>query len=107
MIPVGEYCRVKKDTTLFDAMHKLVEQGKKKALSHPHRDLLVEDEDGKIIGKVTMLDIFRSLEPSYFKLEEKQHPNALSTDFVQKSTLTSISGPNRFQAFAKEFRSNS
>lgn len=30
MIPAGEYCRVKKGTTLYEAMQMLVRQGKKK-----------------------------------------------------------------------------
>lgn len=84
MIPANEYCRVKKDTTLFEAMQFLVEQGEEKRLAHPHRDLLVEDVDGKVVGKVTMLDIFRYMEPSYLKMENQKHPNALSRDFVQK-----------------------
>ncbi|CCO23297.1 CBS domain-containing protein [Maridesulfovibrio hydrothermalis] len=84
MIPASEYCRVKKDTTLFDAMQFLVTQSEKKDLSHPHRDLLVEDEDGKVIGKVTMLDIFQHMEPAYFKVADQRHSTALSKDYVQK-----------------------
>lgn len=84
MIPASEYSRVKKDTTIFDAMQFLVKQGEENHLTHPHRDLLVEDADGKVIGKLTMLDIFRYMEPSYLKLENQRHPNALSRDFVQK-----------------------
>ncbi|WP_320174062.1 CBS domain-containing protein [Maridesulfovibrio sp.] len=84
MIPADEYCRVKKDTTLHEAMAQLVIQSEKKGLSHPHRDLLVEDEEGKIIGKVTMLDIFKSMEPNYFKKETGRHQNALTREYVQK-----------------------
>lgn len=84
MIPVEEYNRVKKDTTLFEALQCLTEQGEELNLPHPHRDLLVEDDEGKIIGKITMLDIFKHMEPSYLKMDNQHHPNALSMDFVQK-----------------------
>ena len=84
MIPADEYCRVKKDSTLQEAMAQLVIQSENKGLSHPHRDLLVEDENGKIIGKVTMLDIFKSMEPNYFRMENDRHQNALSREYVQK-----------------------
>ena len=84
MIPAEEYCRVKKETTLYEAMAQLVIQGKEKGLAHPHRDLLVEDDEGNIIGKVTMLDIFKSMEPGYFKMDYKSHPSVLSKEYVQK-----------------------
>ncbi|WP_432734595.1 CBS domain-containing protein [Maridesulfovibrio sp. FT414] len=84
MIPAEEYCRVRKETTLYEAMQILVCQGKEKNLAHPHRDLLVEDENGDIIGKVTMLDIFKSMEPSYFKMNYRDHPTVLGTEYVQK-----------------------
>ncbi len=84
MIPVEEYNRVKTDTTLFEALQCLAQQGEELNLPHPHRDLLVEDDNGKVVGKITMLDIFKHMEPSYFKMDDKHHPNALSMDFVQK-----------------------
>ncbi|WP_415715032.1 CBS domain-containing protein [Maridesulfovibrio sp.] len=84
MIPAEEYCRVKKDATLHEAMTQLVIQGEEKGRIHPHRDLLVEDDEGNIIGKVTMLDIFKSMEPNYFKMDYKDHPSVLSKEYVQK-----------------------
>lgn len=84
MIPVEEYTRVKKNTTLLAAMQGLTQQAEDENLPHPHRDLLVEDEGGMVIGKVTMLDIFKHMEPSYFKMDNTRHPNALSKDFVQR-----------------------
>ncbi|NDV22328.1 CBS domain-containing protein [Desulfovibrio sp. JC022] len=84
MIPVEEYNRVKEDTTLFEALQCLAQQGDELNLPHPHRDLLVENADGKVVGKITMLDIFKHMEPSYFKMDDQRHPGALSMDFVQK-----------------------
>ncbi|WP_320171903.1 CBS domain-containing protein [Maridesulfovibrio sp.] len=84
MIPAEEYCRVRKESTLQEAMLSLVKQGEENGLAHPHRDLLVEDADGNVVGKVTMLDIFRSMEPSYFKMDHLGHPSVLAKDYVQK-----------------------
>jgi hypothetical protein len=33
-----------------------------------HRDAVVVDKEGKFAGKVTMIDIFRALEPNYKKI---------------------------------------
>lgn len=84
MIPVKEYSRIRKDTTVHQAMLKLIKESEDKNLSHPHRDILVEDEDGNIIGKLTILDIFMHMEPSYFKLLAKNQNNFLDKNFVQR-----------------------
>ena len=84
MIPVKEYSRVSKDTTVHHAMLKLVKEGKDKNLPHPHRDILVENENEEIIGKLTILDIFMHMEPSYFKLLSKNQNNFLDKKFVQR-----------------------
>ncbi len=84
MIPVVEYSRVKEDTSVHAAMTELVKESKDKNLSHPHRDLLVEDSNGKVIGMVTMLDIFKHMEPSYFKLLSKNPSRFLDKSYVQK-----------------------
>lgn len=84
MIPADEYCRVRKDITLFEALQFIDNAKAEKKLAHHHHDLLVEDEHGKIVGKMTMIDIFHYMEPSYLKMTNQKHPNALSKDFVQK-----------------------
>ncbi|WP_319763917.1 CBS domain-containing protein [Maridesulfovibrio sp.] len=84
MIPVEEYNRVTKKTTLFEALLHLEQLDEEQKQLHPHRDLLVEDEEGNIVGKITMLDIFKHMEPAYFKMDNKHSPNSLNTDFVQK-----------------------
>ncbi len=84
MIPVKEYSRVNKDNTVHQAMLELVKEGKDKDLPHPHRDILVENQNGEIIGKLTILDIFMHMEPSYFKLLSKNQNNFLDKKFVQR-----------------------
>ena len=44
--------------------------------------VIVVDTDGTFLGKVTMIDIFRALEPNYKKIEPQQKMSMLSADFV-------------------------
>ena len=64
MIPLDNYIKVNEDDSLFDVIQTLE---KYKAAHHgrAHRDAVVVDKDNTFIGKVTMIDIFRALEPKY------------------------------------------
>jgi CBS domain-containing protein len=67
MVPLSEYVTVSSDATLFDAVMALREAQEKKATERKylHRAILALDENGATVGKVSMLDILRSLEPKY------------------------------------------
>jgi predicted transcriptional regulator len=68
MIPIESYVTVHEEDSLFDVIQTL--EGSKAAnKGRAHRDAVVVDEDGKFIGKVTMIDIFRALEPNYNKID--------------------------------------
>lgn len=67
MIPIESYVTVREEDSLFDVI-KALESSKVKNKGHAHRDAVVVDEEGKFIGKVTMIDIFRVLEPNYKKI---------------------------------------
>jgi hypothetical protein len=84
MIPISRYVSVKKTDTLIDGLQAL-DSARKSEAEHAHRDAIVVDDDGKFVGKVTMLDIFRVLEPNYKKLDEKRSKGALTQLFVQKA----------------------
>jgi Mg2+/Co2+ transporter CorC len=68
MIPIVDYVTVKEEDSLFDVI-QILERSKTKDKGHAHRDAVVVDDDGKFIGKVTMIDIFRALEPNYNKID--------------------------------------
>ncbi len=72
MVPLAEYATVSKDATLYDAVTVLekVQQGYNKS-RYPHRAILVYDENGNIVGKISQLDILRALEPQYDQMVEK------------------------------------
>jgi CBS domain containing-hemolysin-like protein len=83
MIPVSNYVTIKADNTLYDVFQVL--EAKKEAGGHAHRDAIVVDEDGNFKGKVTMIDIFKALEPNYKKLFKNYEDGTLTKDYVMNA----------------------
>lgn len=81
MIPISSYVTVKKENSLIEVLQAL-EADRKSKTDHAHRDTIVVDEDGKLIGKLTMIDIFRALEPNYKKIDPAQTKGTLTKKFV-------------------------
>jgi CBS domain containing-hemolysin-like protein len=66
MIPLSEYATVKKNDTLEHAIKTLYNAQKETSKdAYKHRAVLVYDDNGKIAGKVSFLDVLRALEPKY------------------------------------------
>ena len=68
MVPLSEYATVTEDATLYDAVLSLEEAQEKfedKHTRYQHRAILVLDKDGNVAGKLSQLDVLRSLEPKY------------------------------------------
>lgn len=91
MVPLAEYATVSKDATLYEAVAGLEKAQEDYIKSHyPHRAILVYDENRKIVGKISQLDILRALEPQYDQMLEKKGGSlarfGFSRDF-QKSML--------------------
>ena len=84
MIPILNYVTVQKENTLVEVLQSL-EQARKSENDHAHRDVIVVDANGVFIGKVTMIDVFRALEPNYSKVEQGQDKGVLTADFVMKA----------------------
>ena len=80
MIPISNYVTLKEDNTLFDVFQILEEN--KTTSARAHRDAIVLDENGRFKGKVTMLDIFRTLEPNYNKLFKNYEDGTLTKEYV-------------------------
>ena len=83
MIPISNYVIVKKGDTLVDVMQAL--ESARQEREHAHRDAIVVDDKGDFVGKVTMIDIFRSLEPNYKKFVTSSSAGTLTSDFVMKA----------------------
>lgn len=72
MVPLEEYATVSKNASLADAVLALEKaQMTLDPRQHKHRAVLVLDENGKVVGKLTMKDIIVALEPNYGKLESE------------------------------------
>ncbi len=84
MIPILDYGTVQKENTLVEVLRYL-EQARKSENEHAHRDAIVVDAKGVFIGKVTMIDVFRALEPNYAKVEQQQEKGVLTGDFVMNA----------------------
>lgn len=84
MIPIANYVTVKKENNLVEVLQAL-ENAKTSQEAHAHRDAIVVDDSGAFVGKVTMIDIFRSLEPNYKKVEKERSKGVLTQEFVKNA----------------------
>ncbi len=90
MIPLSEYATVNENDSLEKAIKMLYHS--QKILSsddYKHRAVLVFDNTGTIVGKVSSLDVLRALEPKYSQFGHSDHLAkmglsrfGLSTDFL-------------------------
>ena len=74
MVPLSYCLTVQKDYSLLDVFEAL-DQTRKSKNESLHKDSIVFDENGAFIGKVTMIDIFKALEPNYRRIKQ-QHKTA-------------------------------
>lgn len=64
MIPLSEYRTISTEANLFEAAQALAQvQAEYEKQPDLHRILLIADEHGEILGKISQLDIIRALEP--------------------------------------------
>ncbi|MBW1916119.1 MAG: CBS domain-containing protein [Deltaproteobacteria bacterium] len=66
MVPLSEYATVSRKATLYEAVVALEETlAGFDPTRHRHRAILIFDENNKIIGKISHIDILQALEPRY------------------------------------------
>lgn len=86
MIPLSEYAVVSEDAGLFEAVMALEKSQEKFDKSpYPHRAILVRDKSGKIVGKLSQIDVLMALEPKYKQIGEMKSISNLgfSKDFIK------------------------
>jgi len=72
MVPLSEYATVSDDASLFDAVLALDTAQKKYHLTkYAHRAVLIMDKQNHVVGKITQLDVLRSLEPKYKEMQDR------------------------------------
>jgi len=78
MLPLNKYATVSRGATLREAVLALEKaQMTLDPTRHKHRAILVLDESGKVVSKLTMKNILVALEPNYGKVE--------GTDVLERS----------------------
>ena len=88
MVPLGQYACIPEDATLYDAVVALEEARKKhEGVPYTYRAVLVADKSGRVKGKVSLLDLLRSLEPKYGEMGDlrKVSGSDLSTEFLRST----------------------
>lgn len=85
MVPKSEYATISGESNLFEAV-KVLEETRKKFVRSDYapRALLVFDNDSKIMGKLSMLDVLVALEPKYGEMGEirKFSTHGFSKNFI-------------------------
>jgi CBS domain-containing protein len=84
MIPIANYVTVKPENHL-PGLLQAIEKKRQSEKGHAHRDAIVIDEEGRFVGKVTMIDIFRSLDSGFRKMRTDGGEQTLTDHFVQKA----------------------
>jgi len=88
MVPLSEYAVVSGEATLHEAVTALEKaQEKFDKTRYRHRAILVFGENNQIVGKISQLDILRSLEPKYAKILE---PAMLSPEDLSPRYIKSV-----------------
>jgi Mg2+/Co2+ transporter CorB len=86
MVPLSEYATVAKGSTLFEAVQALEKaQEEFDHSQYRHRAILVLDEAGNVMGKLSHLDALRALEPEQNQTRELSELSQLgfSNKFVR------------------------
>jgi len=88
MVPLSEYAVVSKEATLHEAVIALEKaQETFDKTRYRHRAILVFGDDNQIVGKISQLDILKSLEPKYAKILE---PAMLSREDLSPRDIKSM-----------------
>ena len=92
MLPLSAYATVHKDATLRDAVTALREaQAEFEKNKYHHRAVLVLDDTGHVVGKVSLISILRGLEPKYDEmLTNKKSMHLGFTRTFQKTMLEQL-----------------
>ena len=86
MIEAGRFPKISCQATIYEGLSAL-ENAQKKYLSgeSKQRILLVEDEEGKVMGKLSPIDLLRGLETNYNRVDAEKVLTRYGLRYVWKS----------------------
>lgn len=77
MIELSDYATVSEDATLAEAVQALKASRAESDLNHKHRAVLALDKDGNVVGKLSMRDVLKSMEPKYRQFEHTEESGSI------------------------------
>jgi len=86
MVPLSEYATVSQNASMVEAVITLEEaQRKYDRTQYTHRAILVRDDQGHIVGKLSQMDVLRGLEPKYNNVAELKgiSHSGFSVEFIR------------------------
>lgn len=86
MVPIDRFPRISLNAPFYEALLAL-EKAQKKYLAgeSEQRILLVEDETGAVVGKISPIDLIRGLEPGYDQVETEKNLAKFGLGYTIKS----------------------
>lgn len=86
MAPIDQFPRISNTSDFYDALLAL-EDAQKKFLSgeSKQRIVLVEDENGKVVAKISPIDLIRGLEPKFDEVETEKNFTRFGVAFAIKT----------------------
>ncbi|MEW5722735.1 MAG: CBS domain-containing protein [Thermodesulfobacteriota bacterium] len=72
MVPLSEYATIGEGATLYEAVLALEKaQADYSRRLCPHRALVVLNDEGRVVGRLSQWDVFRALEPKYLAMGDQ------------------------------------
>lgn len=86
MIPADSFPKISDQATFYEVLTAL-ETAQKKFISGESRQriLLVENQDGEIVGKISPIDLFVGLETNYSRVNTEETINRFGLSYIWKS----------------------
>lgn len=86
MTPVGDFPRISRDVTFGAAVAALDKAQEDFAAGRAkQRILLVEDEQGRIVGKLSPMDVMQGMEPGYVRMMDTDNLRFRDVDYVVRT----------------------
>lgn len=86
MVPADKFPKISQRATFYETL-SVMEKAQEKFLSEKsgQRIVLVENEQGKVIGKISPIDLFRGLEPNYARVDAEETIKRSGLSYIWES----------------------
>ena len=89
MVPIADYATIQVDATVEEAMQALENEHKQFGdAPYRHQSLVVVNEKNHVVGRLSQIDMMRSLEPGYSQISDKDR--WLGRSVLSKKVLVTL-----------------